>query len=67
MMTARQNGGLVIVRGGDGRRVATHNAVSLAKEKIRLGEPAFRARYGFRWDPTRTTLLEAQRQMKAKQ
>ena len=65
MMTARQNGGLVIVRDSDGRRVATHNAVKLAKEKIRLGDPAFMLKYGFRWDPTRTTLLEAQRQMAA--
>lgn len=65
MMTARQNGGLVIVWDGNGRRVATYNAVTLAKEKIRLGDPAFAAQYGFRWEPTRTTLLEAQRQMKA--
>lgn len=64
MMTARQNGGLVIVRNEDGRRVAAYNAVTLAKEKIRLGNPAFTAQYGFRWEPTCTTLLEAQRQMK---
>ena len=65
MMTAKQNGGLVMVRDSDGRRVATHNAVSLAKEKIRLGDPAFTMRYGFSWEPTKTTLLEAQRQMAA--
>ena len=66
MMTARQNGGLVIVRDSDGRRVTTYNAVKLAKEKIRLGNPAFTAQYGFHWDPTKTTLLEAQRQMAAR-
>ena len=66
MMTARQNGGLVIVRDSDGRRVANHNAVNLAKEKIRLGDSAFVLKYGFRWDPTRTTLLEAQRQIAAR-
>lgn len=66
MLTARQNGGLVIVRNADGQRVATYNAVTLAKEKIRLGNPAFTVQYGFRWDPTRTTLLEAQRQMAAR-
>ena len=27
---------------------------------------AFMLQYGFRWDPTRTTLLEAQRQMAAR-
>lgn len=67
MLTARQNGGLVIVRNEDGRRVATYNAVTLTKEKIRLGNPAFAAQYGFRWDPTRTTLLEAQHQMRTEQ
>lgn len=66
MMTAKQNGGLVIVRDEDRRRVATHNAIWLAKEKIRIGEARFRATYGIKWEPTRTTLMEAQRQMAAR-
>lgn len=65
MLTARQNGGLVIVR-DNGRKVAAYNAVSLAKEWIALGGgKAFKMRYGFRWDPTRTTLEEARRQTAA--
>lgn len=65
MLTARQNGGLVFVR-YDRRRVATYNAVRLTKDLIRLGESGFMKAYGFRYEPTKTTLLEARRQMDAR-
>ena len=66
MMTARQRGGIVIVRDGDGHRIATHNAVVLAKEWLRLGGgKAFKLKYGFRWDPPWETMEEAKRQMQA--
>lgn len=65
MLTARQNGGIVSIRNEEGRRVASYNAVELAKRRIALGSAeAFAAQYGFRWNPTRSTLLEAQRQLK---
>lgn len=64
MLTARQNGGLVFVRDENGHRVASYNAVELAKRRIALGSEAFAAQYGFKWDPPRSTLIEAQRQLK---
>lgn len=65
-MTARQNGGIVYVRDDNGHHVASYNAVNLAKRRIALGSAeVFATRYGFRWDPPRSTLLEAQRQLKA--
>ena len=65
MLTARRCGGLIYIRNDEGRIVQTHNAVQLAKSWINLGGgPMFGAIHGFRWDPDRKTLREAQRQLK---
>lgn len=63
MLTARQNGGLLIVRDGDGRMVRKLNAVAAARDWLRLGEAGFYREYGFRYTPRGSTLAEATRQM----
>lgn len=62
-MTAKQNGGLLIVRDGNGRLVRKMNAVAAAKDWLRLGEGGFCRQYGFRYTPRGSTLAEATRQM----
>lgn len=63
MLTAKQNGGLLIVRDGDGRLVRKLNAVAVAKDWLKLGNAAFYQKYGFRYMPRGRTLAEATRQM----
>lgn len=65
-MTAKQNGGLLIVRDNDGRLVRKMNAVAAAKDWLRLGEAGFYRRYGFRFTPRGSTLAEATRQMETR-
>ena len=60
-MTAKQNGGLLIVRDNDGRLVRKMNAVAAAKDWLRLGEAGFYRQYGFRFTPRGSTLAEATR------
>ncbi len=62
MLTAKQNGGLLIVRDGDGHIVRKLNAVAVAKDYLELGEAAFYRKYGFRFCPHGHTLAEAVRQ-----
>lgn len=62
-MTARQNGGLLIVRDAEGRLVRKVNAVAAAKDWLRLGEAGFYRKYGFFFTPRTSTLKEARRQM----
>lgn len=50
-MTARQNGGLLIVRDAEGRLVRKVNAVAAAKDWLRLGEDGFYRQYGFFFTP----------------
>lgn len=63
MLTAKQNGGLLIVRDDGGRMVRKLNAVAAAKDWLRLGEAGFFRQYGFRFQPRGSTLAEATRQM----
>lgn len=63
MLTARQNGGLLIVRDSDGHMIRKLNAVAAAKDWLRLGDSAFYRQYGFRYRPRGSTLAEATRQM----
>jgi len=63
MLTAKQNGGLLIVRDGDGHMVRKLNAVAAAKDYLILGDAAFYRKYGFRFQPRGSTLAEAVRQM----
>lgn len=65
-MTAKQNGGLLIVRDNDGRLVRKMNAVAAAKDWLRLGEAGFYRQYGFRFTPRGSTLAEATRQMETR-
>ena len=65
-MTAKQNGGLLIVRDGNGRLVRKMNAVAAAKDWLRLGEAGFYRQYGFRFTPRGSTLAEATRQMETR-
>ena len=62
-MTAKQNGGLLIVRDNEGRLVRKLNAVAAAKDWLRLGDGGFFREYGFRFTPRGHTLAEAVRQM----
>ena len=63
MLTVKQNGGLLIVRDSDGRMVRKLNAVAAAKDWLKLGATEFYKKYGFRFQPHRSTLAEATRQM----
>lgn len=65
-MTAKQNGGLLIVRDDDGRLVRKMNAVAAAKDWLQLGEGGFYRQYGFRFTPRGWTLAEATRQMETR-
>ena len=65
-MTAKQNGGLLIVLDNDGRLVRKMNAVAAAKDWLRLGEAGFYRRFGFRFIPRGRTLAEATRQMETR-
>ena len=65
-MTAKQSGGLLIVRDNDGRLVRKMNAVAAAKDWLRLGEAGFYRQYGFRFTPRGSTLAEATRQMETR-
>ena len=65
-MTAKQNGGLLIVRDNDGRLVRKMNAVAAAKDWLRLGEAGFYRQYGFSFTPRGSTLAEATRQMETR-
>lgn len=65
-MTAKQNGGLLIVRDNDGRLVRKLNAVAAAKDWLRLGDGGFYREYGFRFTPHGHTLSEAVRQMESR-
>lgn len=66
-VTAKQNGGLLIVRDNDGRLVRKMNAIAAAKDWLRLGEAGFYRQYGFRYTPRGGTLAEATRQMASMQ
>lgn len=63
MLTARQNGGLLIVRDDNGQIVRKLNAVAAAKDWLRLGDGGFLRKYGFRFTPRGHTLAEALKQM----
>ena len=66
-MTAKQNGGMLIVRDNDGHLVRKVNAVAAAKDWLRLGDAGFYRQYGFRYTPRGSTLAEATRQLSAMQ
>ncbi len=62
-MKARQCDGLVYVRDERGKVASVHNAVRLAMDLLQLGEERFERHYGFRWVPTPTARIEAERRM----
>ena len=60
-VTAKQIGGLLIVRDNDGRLVRKMNAIAAAKDWLRLGEAGFYRQYGFRYNRLRSDDIDALR------